>query len=65
MLCACLLAPQGIGCKVIAYDIYQNPKVLEMGIPYQSIEEMLPQCDIVSLHCPLLPSTHHLINAKT
>lgn len=56
---------QGIGCNVLAYDVYQNPKVLEMGVPYLSMEELLPQCDIVSLHCPLLPTTYHLIKKET
>jgi phosphoglycerate dehydrogenase-like enzyme len=29
------------------------------------LEEMLPRCEFVSLHCPLTPETHHLLNAKT
>ncbi len=29
------------------------------------LEEVLKQSDIVSLHCPLMPQTHHLINAQT
>jgi len=61
-LCSCL---QGIGCKVLAYDVYQNPKVLDMGVEYKTMEEMLPLCDIVTLHCPLLPSTYHIINQAT
>jgi phosphoglycerate dehydrogenase-like enzyme len=48
--------------RVIAYDIFQNPKVLEMDIPYMSIEEILPQADVVSLHVPLLPSTYEIMN---
>ncbi|EFJ43869.1 hypothetical protein VOLCADRAFT_65549, partial [Volvox carteri f. nagariensis] len=56
---------KGIGCTVLAYDVYHNPKVEAMGIPYVSLEEMLPKCDIITLHCPLLPSTRHLINRET
>ena len=56
---------QGIGCNVLAYDLYQNPKVLEMGVQYLSMEELLPKCDIITLHCPLLPSTYHMINKLT
>jgi D-lactate dehydrogenase len=55
---------RGIGCKVLAYDIRPNPKVLELGATYMQIEEMLPLCDIITLHCPLLPSTYHLIDKK-
>ncbi len=50
---------------MLAYDVRPNPKVEAMGIPYVSLEEMLPKCDIISLHCPLLPSTYHLINEET
>ena len=36
-----------------------------MGITYvDTVEELLPQCHIVTLHCPLNDSTHHLINAE-
>jgi D-lactate dehydrogenase len=56
----CLL--QGIGMRVLAYDIVPNPKVQEMDIPYMSIEEILPQADVVSLHVPLLPSTYEIMN---
>jgi len=53
---------KGIGCKVIAYDVKPNPAVEAMGIEYMPLDEMLPLCDIVTLHCPLLPSTRHIIN---
>jgi D-lactate dehydrogenase len=48
--------------KVLAYDIRPNPAVEAMDIPYLSIEEILPQADVVSLHVPLLPSTYELMN---
>lgn len=35
-----------------------------MGIPYLPWEEILPQCDVISLHMPLLPSTNHFINVS-
>jgi phosphoglycerate dehydrogenase-like enzyme len=62
----CLLLPwlQGLGMKVLAYDIRPNPKVEAMGIPYMSVEEILPQADVVSVHVPLLPSTYHFIDQK-
>ncbi|KAG2493320.1 hypothetical protein HYH03_008455 [Edaphochlamys debaryana] len=56
---------KGIGCNVIAYDVRPNPKVEALGIKYASLDEMLSKCDIVSLHCPLLPSTRHLVNKET
>jgi hypothetical protein len=56
--------PQGIGCHVLAHDIRPSPAVEALGIPYVSLEEMLPQCDIITLHCPLLPSTQHIIGKE-
>lgn len=56
---------QGMGCRVIAYDVNINTELAQKGIEYFSITDLLKQSDIVSLHCPLMPQTHHLINATT
>lgn len=55
----------GFGCRLIAYDVYQNPDCLEQGVEYVSLEELYRRADIISLHCPLTPETHHIINAKS
>ncbi len=52
----------GFGCKVVAFDINQNEKLREAGVEYRSVDELLPLCDIVSLHCPLNEHTKYLIN---
>lgn len=52
----------GFGCDVIAYDIHQAPELLEMGVRYAPLDELLAQSDIISLHCPLTPQTYHIIN---
>ncbi len=36
-----------------------------LGVRIAPLEELLSSCDVVSLHCPLLPETHHLINTHT
>ncbi|WP_394129518.1 2-hydroxyacid dehydrogenase [Shewanella maritima] len=56
---------QGFGCKVVAYDPYPNPEVIELGIEYVELDEMYPQCDIISLHCPLTPENHHLLSNES
>lgn len=59
-------AVKGFLMKVLYTDIKQNPEFeSEFGAKFAAnIDELLPQCDFVSLHVPLLPSTHHLINEK-
>lgn len=52
----------GFGAKVLAYDIYQNQELIDLGVQYMSQKEVLANSDIVSLHCPLMDSTYHMIN---
>ena len=52
----------GFGMTVLAYDQYRNP-ALEGLVRYVGLEELLRTADLVSLHCPLTPETHHLIDA--
>lgn len=54
----------GFGMRVIAYDVYRNP-ALEDFVTYVSLEELLSESDLISLHCPLMDSTYHLINIDT
>jgi D-lactate dehydrogenase len=56
---------QGFGCNVLAYDLRPNRKLLDTGVRYLALTELLRQADIVSLHCPLTPQTEHLINDRT
>lgn len=55
----------GFGMKILAVDVC---RVLELeenfGVKYVSLEELLAQSDIVSLHVPALPETNHMIDAK-
>ncbi|WP_445503514.1 2-hydroxyacid dehydrogenase [Microvirga sp. G4-2] len=52
----------GFGCKVIAHDLQPNPACLDIGVTYVSTDELFATSDIITLHCPLTPATHHLIN---
>lgn len=56
---------QGFGCKVIAYDIKESNTLKESGVKYKSLNEILSDSDIISLHCPLTPETQYLINRNT
>jgi D-lactate dehydrogenase len=56
---------KGLGCRVIAYDKYPDDKLIESGMKYVSLEKLLSQSDIISLHCPLTPETAYLVNRQT
>lgn len=52
----------GFGCDVIAYDQKPNPACEAMGVRYLALDQIVATSDILSLHCPLTPQTHHLIS---
>jgi D-lactate dehydrogenase len=52
----------GFGCKVLAYDVKESEALTAQGVQYKSLDEILIQSDIISLHCPLNPETAHIIN---
>jgi D-lactate dehydrogenase len=54
----------GFGCAVIASDPVQNPACAAMGVRYTALDRLLAESDVVALHCPLNPATHHLIDAR-
>ncbi|MDX1520016.1 MAG: 2-hydroxyacid dehydrogenase [Anaerolineae bacterium] len=54
----------GFGCRLLGYDPYPNPDCEALGLTYVSLPELLRQSDIISLHTPLMPETHHMIDAK-
>ena len=55
---------QAFGMKVLAYTS-KDANELPSGIEKRTMEELLMQSDVVSLHCPLVVDTHHLINRQT
>ena len=55
----------GFGCEVIGYDKYPSPEFEALGVRYAKPGEIGARADIISLHCPLTPETHHIINADT
>jgi D-lactate dehydrogenase len=55
----------GFGAKLLAYDPYRNPEAEKLAAYIDDPLEMVSQCDIITLHMPLTPDTHHIINADT
>jgi D-lactate dehydrogenase len=56
---------RGIGCKVIMHDKYPNDTLeRESEAKYVSLEQLLKESDVISLHAPLTDETKHVINEK-
>jgi len=53
----------GFGCRILAYDVQENEACKQLGVEYVELDTLYAQSDIVTIHCPLTPDTHHLINA--
>jgi D-lactate dehydrogenase len=56
---------RGFGCELLGYDVAHNEACVALGMRYVPLDELLTQSDIVSLHVPLMPQTHHIINRDT
>ncbi len=55
---------RGFGCRVLAHDLLASPELEALGVRFVSLDELLAESDIVSLHLPLTASSEHLINAQ-
>ncbi|WP_311196067.1 2-hydroxyacid dehydrogenase [Antarcticibacterium sp. 1MA-6-2] len=55
----------GFGCKVLGYDLEKSEEAENLGVEYSSLDNLYSRADIVSLHCPLTPQTHHIINKSS
>lgn len=56
----------GFGCRVLAYDIKIDEKLNEeKTCKYVSLDDLFSQSDIISLHAPLTPESHHMIDQKS
>jgi glyoxylate reductase len=56
-------AVNGFNMKAIYYDTTRHPDLeKELGLEYQSLNQVLAKSDFISLHVPLTDKTKHLIN---
>ncbi|MDD5853454.1 MAG: 2-hydroxyacid dehydrogenase [Lachnospiraceae bacterium] len=53
---------KGFGMDILAYDPYPNDK---LPVEYVTLDELFSQSDVISLHCPLMKETKHIINKKS
>lgn len=64
---AMALRAKAVGLRVVIYDPYQ-PDGIEKALAVERchrLEDLLPQSQFLSLHCPLTSETRHILNAKT
>jgi D-lactate dehydrogenase len=54
---------RGFGCRLVGHDPNPSPEAAALGIEMVPLPALLERSDVVSLHCPLTPATHHLIDA--
>lgn len=52
----------GFGCKILCCDPEISPELEKAGCQYTDLDSLLAQSDVITLHCPLTPQTHHLID---
>jgi D-lactate dehydrogenase len=55
---------RGFGMRLLGWDISANPDCVELGMEYVELDRLLRESDLISLHVPLMPSTHHLVDAR-
>ena len=54
----------GFGSRVLLHDPHPNPALADSAT-YVTLDQLLAESDVVTLHCPLTPETHHLIDDVT
>ncbi|MEN8240039.1 MAG: 2-hydroxyacid dehydrogenase [Actinomycetota bacterium] len=54
----------GFGCRLVAYDVVENPDARALGVEYLSLEGLFREADVITLHAPLTPETHHMVDAS-
>lgn len=53
----------GFGCRILAHDLFPNPE-LNAFLEYVDLDTLIASSDILTLHCPLTPETHHIIDTS-
>lgn len=55
---------RGFGMRLLGWDIAVNPECADLGMEYVELDRIFREADLISLHVPLMPSTHHLVGAR-
>ena len=55
----------GFGCRLLGNDTCPKDECQQLGVEYVDLRQLFSESDVISLHCPLTPETHHLINRES
>lgn len=55
---------KGFGCQLLGFDPFESSEFARLG-QYVSLDQLLANSDVISLHCPLTEQSKHLINADS
>ncbi|WP_413722814.1 2-hydroxyacid dehydrogenase [Sodalis sp. RH24] len=53
---------KGFGMRLLAFDPYPSAQALALGAEYVDLKTLFAQSDVITLHCPLTPENHHLLD---
>lgn len=55
---------KGFGMEVIAYDLYPDQSIAgKIGFRYVELQDIARESDVISLHAPATPQTHHIVDS--
>ena len=55
---------KGFNMNILAFDPFKNPEAEALGAKYVELDELYAQSHVITLHCPLTPENHHLLNKE-
>lgn len=55
----------GFGCEIKAYDLFPDAEMKKLGVKFDTLENVISDADIISLHCPLTDESKHMIDKET
>lgn len=56
---------KGFGMNILAYDPYENPIAISLGVTYTSLDDIYQQADVITLHCPMTDQNYHMLNTES
>lgn len=53
---------KGFGMRLLAFDPYPSEQALALGAEYVDLKTLFAESHVITLHCPLTPENHHMLN---